>query len=90
MLTVLDVAWVGAASIQDGVQVDLGQLKHVVVSADQQTTAIGPGARWFDVYSTLDPLGLTVPGGRVATVGVGGLITGGVLDTCVPLREACS
>lgn len=33
--------------------------------------------RWIGVYSRLDPQGLAIPGGRVATVGVGGLVTGG-------------
>ena len=69
--------WAGAATIVNGVQIDLAAIKQVTVSSNQQVTSVGPGARWLDVYSTLDPLGLSVPGGRVATVGVGGLITGG-------------
>ncbi|KAF3031992.1 hypothetical protein E8E11_002612, partial [Didymella keratinophila] len=37
----------------------------------------GPGNRWHDVYSYLEPYRLTVIGGRAATVGVGGLTLGG-------------
>ncbi|KAL8773027.1 MAG: hypothetical protein Q9209_002047 [Squamulea sp. 1 TL-2023] len=40
-------------------------------------TSVGPGARWEDVYSKLDPLNLSVVGGRVLTVGVAGLTLGG-------------
>ncbi|KAL2066378.1 hypothetical protein VTL71DRAFT_2449 [Oculimacula yallundae] len=69
--------WVGSSSIQNGVQIDLAALNQVTVASDQKTTAIGPGARWVDVYSKLDALSLTVAGGRTATVGVGGLVTGG-------------
>lgn len=69
--------WAGAATIQNGVELDLSAIKQVTVASDQKSTSIGPGARWLDVYSKLDALSLTVAGGRVATVGVGGLVTGG-------------
>lgn len=49
----------------------------ISVSEDRTTVSIGPGCRWLDVYDTLEPFGLTVVGGRVASVGVGGLILGG-------------
>ena len=76
--------WAGAATIQNGVQIDLSAINQVNVAADQKTTSIGPGARWLDVYMKLDALSLTVPGGRAATVGVGGLVTGG--KSQAPLR----
>ncbi|KAK3685169.1 hypothetical protein B0T22DRAFT_517027 [Podospora appendiculata] len=41
---------------------------------------IGTGVRWGDVYTVLDPLNLTVVGGRVMDVGVGGLMLGGGLS----------
>lgn len=68
----------GAASIQDGVVIDLSKLDFVRVSADRKSAEIGPGATWGSVYKVLDPLGLTVAGGRAAEVGVGGLTTGGL------------
>lgn len=67
----------GAANQQNGVTIDLGAFKQVQVSADRKKTSIGPGNRWADVYSKLDAQGIAIPGGRVASVGVGGLITGG-------------
>ncbi|KAM5346109.1 hypothetical protein ACJ41O_009114 [Fusarium nematophilum] len=67
----------GESSIQDGVTIDLKNLNHIRPSEDRTNVDIGPGNRWLDVYSTLDPLGLTVVGGRAGGVGVGGFILGG-------------
>lgn len=72
-------------NIQPGVTIDLGRLSQVtvgksVLEANGQIAAIGPGARWKNVYDTLTPLGLAVPGGRAASVGVGGLTLGGLSD----------
>ena len=47
------------------------------MAADRKKISIGPGNRWADVYSKLDAQGVAIPGGRVASVGVGGLVTGG-------------
>ena len=69
--------WAGAANQAQGVTIDLTGLNIVEVSPDKTVTGIGPGNRWINVYSQLDPLGLAVPGGRVSSVGVGGLVTGG-------------
>lgn len=69
--------WAGAANQAGGVTIDLAGLNIVDVSPDKTLTRIGPGNRWVDVYSKLDTLGLAVPGGRVSSVGVGGLVTGG-------------
>jgi FAD/FMN-containing dehydrogenase len=69
--------WAGAANIEDGVTIDLSRLDQVLVSKDRSTVTIGPGNRWRRVYEELAPQGLVVAGGRVATVGVSGLILGG-------------
>ena len=61
----------------DGVVIDVSALNHIKLSEYKQTVSIGPGATWDQVYSTLEPHKLTVVGGRVAGVGVGGLIAGG-------------
>lgn len=61
------------------VTIDLARLNGIKVSPDKTVTGIGAGNRWIDIYSKLDPLGLAVPGGRVSTVGVGGLVSGGEL-----------
>jgi FAD/FMN-containing dehydrogenase len=67
----------GASNIENGVSLDLRDLNRVEVSEDKETAAVGPGARWGDVYAQLDTKGLAVVGGRVSDVGVGGLLLGG-------------
>lgn len=71
--------WAGASSINGGVQIDLVNLSDVSLSEDKTSAFLGPGARWGKVYDTLTPLGYTVAGGRDSTVGVGGLMVGGML-----------
>lgn len=69
--------FVGAANIANGVTIDLRGLGTVDVSSDRTIASVGVGATWGDVYSKLDPLVLSVAGGRAAQVGIGGLTTGG-------------
>ena len=61
----------------DGIVIDLSRMKTIQINDEQTVTSIGPGAKWVDVYLKLDAMGLAVPGGRVADVGVAGLTTGG-------------
>lgn len=71
----------GFASIGNGgVLIALSQLKSLSLSHDKSIATIGPGLRWGDVYSALEPQGRIVVGGRVSIVGVGGLILGGPYD----------
>ena len=56
---------------------DLQHLNIVQPNAANTLVAVGPGNRWSDVYAVLDPLNLTVVGGRSETVGVGGLLLSG-------------
>lgn len=70
-------AFAGASNIDDGVTIDLGHLNEITVSDDKETVSIGPGNRWINVSEALDPQGLAVVGGRVASVGVSGLLLGG-------------
>jgi FAD/FMN-containing dehydrogenase len=65
------------SNIQGGVTLDLSDFKGVEVSSDRTFVNIRPGNRWVDVYTELEAMGLGTSGGRVATVGVGGLVTGG-------------
>lgn len=76
--------WAGSATIQDGVDIDLSALNQVTPSKNKKTVSIGPGNRWIDVYLKLDALGLGVSGGRVSSVGVGGLVTGGGMSFFAP------
>ncbi|OQU96359.1 FAD binding domain-containing protein [Cladophialophora immunda] len=70
----------GESSIgNEGVLIDLAHINHIKVSDDRKSVAVGPGLRWVDVYGCLEPLHLTVVGGRDADVGVGGfLLAGGI------------
>ncbi|KAL9084581.1 MAG: hypothetical protein Q9165_008006 [Trypethelium subeluteriae] len=63
----------GAASIQDGVLIDLSHFHEVTPSEDRSSVVIGVGAKWVDVSRILDEQGLAVTGGRASAVGVGGL-----------------
>ncbi|KAI4871004.1 hypothetical protein F4820DRAFT_741 [Hypoxylon rubiginosum] len=76
--------WAGDANIAGGVTIDLQGLHDVTVSQDKSKVSVGPGARWGDVYSVTEVSQLVVPGGRVGTVGVGGLSTGGGLSSFSP------
>lgn len=67
----------GANNDDDGVTIDLTSLNSAVISSDQKTISIGAGSIWSDIYAQLDSLNLTVVGGRVAGIGLGGLLTGG-------------
>lgn len=69
--------WAEFNNIKDGVTIDLSAMDEVTTSSDHQTASIGPGARWGKVYATLDPLNITVVGGRASRVGVAGLLLGG-------------
>lgn len=69
--------WAGAANEPGGVTLDLSSFTNVTVSADRKITSAGGGSRWGAIYSKLDPMNLTVVGGRVFDVGIGGLTLGG-------------
>lgn len=57
--------------------IDLRGLDSIEVNTQQSSVSVGVGATWDVVYSTLESYGLSALGGRVAGVGVGGLILGG-------------
>ncbi|RYP31090.1 hypothetical protein DL767_005934 [Monosporascus sp. MG133] len=77
-------SWAGASNIAGGVVIDLRTLSTVELSADKSTILVGAGATWDAVYAKLDPLGLSVNGGRAAGVGVGGLTLGGGISYFSP------
>ncbi|KAL9126102.1 MAG: hypothetical protein Q9217_004802 [Psora testacea] len=72
--------WAGSANIASGPVIDMTSIKAVRVDKKTSLTAVGAGARWADVYQTLDSMQLAVSGGRAAQVGVGGLTLGGGLS----------
>ena len=67
----------GASNAPQGITMDLRYLNDIGVSETGATAFIGTGNRWKDVYAKLDPMNITVVGGRDQEVGVGGFILGG-------------
>jgi len=67
----------GAASSDGGLLIAMDKLTGLSLDERTGVVSIGPGNRWINVYDFLEPYGLATVGGRVPTVGVAGLITGG-------------
>ena len=70
----------GFSSTSRGVLINLSQLNAVRYDPASGTAVVGPGATWVSVYRALQSHGVTVAGGRVASVGVGGYTGGGGLS----------
>jgi FAD/FMN-containing dehydrogenase len=66
-----------AANIEGGITIDLSRFKEITISQDRKTVMVSTGCRWGEVYSKLDKVGLAIVGGRISSVGVGGLTLGG-------------
>ncbi|ESK82229.1 putative fad dependent oxidoreductase [Moniliophthora roreri MCA 2997] len=60
-----------------GVQISMSRFNGVEYDESSSTVKIGAGQVWSDVYTLLAPSGVSVVGGRVPGVGVGGLALGG-------------
>ena len=69
--------WAGSANIENGITIDLSLMRNISLNPSRTVVSVGPGNKWIDVYSTLDPKNLSVVGGRNADIGVSGLTTGG-------------
>lgn len=55
----------------------MSKFNNTYYDATNNRVQIGAGMKWTDVYQSLDRYNVTVVGGRVLDVGVGGLILGG-------------
>ncbi|TDL15957.1 FAD-binding domain-containing protein [Rickenella mellea] len=60
-----------------GVQISMAKFNNIHFDASTNTVTLGTGLIWDEVYAQLDPLGVTVAGGRVMGVGNGGPSLGG-------------
>ncbi|TEY73411.1 hypothetical protein BOTCAL_0078g00040 [Botryotinia calthae] len=67
----------GAASINDGVTIDLAMLNTISVDRNAGIAYVGSGLKWGQIYEYLEPKNMMVAGGRDSLVGIGGLIVGG-------------
>ncbi|KAI9048410.1 hypothetical protein LZ554_007246 [Drepanopeziza brunnea f. sp. 'monogermtubi'] len=72
--------WRGAASISDGVTMDMTDMSDVALNADKTIARIEAGARFGKVYQVLEEQGMMVAAGRDQNVGIGGLALGGGLS----------
>ncbi|KAI8933467.1 hypothetical protein NX059_009205 [Plenodomus lindquistii] len=71
---------VGHATVQDGVLITMTDMVGATYDATNQVAYVKPGGEWNDVISDLEPSGVTIAGGRLGLVGVGGLLLGGGLS----------
>ncbi len=67
----------GLGSCNDGLVIDLSQLKSVRVDPKARTVRVEPGCEQGDVEHAAHAFGLAVPAGIVSTTGVAGLTLGG-------------
>ncbi|KAI7490013.1 hypothetical protein KC351_g913 [Hortaea werneckii] len=70
-------AFANASNIEGGITINMAKMNEVKLSEDASVAKVGPGNTWYDVYTALEDRNLTVIGGRVADIGVGGLTLGG-------------
>lgn len=69
--------WTGAANINGGITVDMRLMNETIVSDNRESASLGAGGLYNLVYPQLEEYNLTVMGGRVPGIGVGGFATGG-------------
>lgn len=67
----------GAASIEDGIVIDLSKMRKVTVDPQAKTVTAEGGALWEDVDVEAAKYGLATVGGTVNHTGVAGLTLGG-------------
>jgi len=67
----------GLGSCDDGLVLDLSQLKQIEVDPEERTAKVAGGCVWKEVDAATGEHGLATPSGIVGTTGVGGLTLGG-------------
>jgi FAD/FMN-containing dehydrogenase len=67
----------GAASIEDGIVIDLSKMREVTVDPEAKTIRAEGGALWEDVDVEAAKFGLATVGGTVNHTGIAGLTLGG-------------
>ncbi|KLO97162.1 6-hydroxy-d-nicotine oxidase [Fusarium fujikuroi] len=70
-------AFAGASSVEGGITISFANLKGISLSQDKKIASIEPGNTWGPVYEQLAKSDVSVIGGRLYNIGVGGLTTGG-------------
>ncbi|KAK8068497.1 hypothetical protein PG996_007609 [Apiospora saccharicola] len=67
----------GHSSIDDGVLIAMREMVGATYDAETGLAHVKPAGEWNDVIGDLEPSGVTVVGGRLGIVGVGGLLLQG-------------
>src|SRR5262249_54506106 len=67
----------GLGSCDDGLVIDLSQMRGIHVDPGERTVRVEGGALWGDVDHATHAFGLAVPCGFISSTGVGGLTLGG-------------
>ena len=69
----------GHAVCDDGIMIDLGNMRGVSIDPDARTARVAGGATWADVDAASQAHGLATPGGLISDTGVAGLtLSGGI------------
>jgi len=74
----------GLGVCDDGLVIDLSQIRYVHVDPKAKTIRVGGGCQWGDVDHAGHAYGLGVPAGIISTTGVAGLTLGGGLGYLTP------
>jgi FAD/FMN-containing dehydrogenase len=67
----------GLAVVDDGLVIDLSDMKGIRVDPEARTARVEPGCTWGDVDHATHAFGLATVSGVLSTTGVGGLTLGG-------------
>jgi FAD/FMN-containing dehydrogenase len=67
----------GFSSVDDGLVIDLGDMREVRVDLETGIAHVGGGAVWADVDHETQAHGLATTGGLISSTGVGGFTLGG-------------
>src|SRR4051795_5616744 len=67
----------GMSTVNDGLVIDLRNMKHIAVDPGDRTAKCGPGLTWAEFDRATQQHGLATTGGRVSTTGVAGPTLGG-------------
>lgn len=67
----------GLGTCDDGLVIDLSQMRAVEVDRSNNTVRVGGGCLWGEVNEAAYQFGMAVPSGIISSTGVGGLTLGG-------------
>jgi FAD/FMN-containing dehydrogenase len=64
-------------SSTSGVQIAMSRFSQIEYDSTTQTVVAGAGLIWDNLYTTLEPYGVSVVGARTPGIGVAGFALGG-------------